>query len=173
MEEKIISSITCELCENAIVSGNDLNDPAMQEHLRTCQACREFAQFQQTMLNLPMPELPTPSFESVLQEMHRRKQQQRRRLHFIAYPLSLAAAAALVIGGIVFQLPGNPEHNSAADYQIFNDSAAFAVALEESSILMAWDQTTHSEQQCIDSMRDAQLGNQAWSIEVFNPYNEE
>ena len=172
MQEKTINHADCEVCEMAIIAGTAKLDEAVQQHLQSCPACQEFARWQDSLLALPPEEHETPSFASIIQENHRRKREQRK-LRLIALPLSIAAAAALAVGGIIFQLPPHTVPGNENDYQLLNDPTLFAAALEESSVLLAWDQATLHEQQCIDSMRAAQDGSKAWSIELFNPYSEE
>lgn len=55
---------------------------------------------------------------------------------------------------------------------IFADDEAFAAALEENTVTLAWDVTSRQEAQCRDSMTAAR-SNTDWSIDYFNPYNEE
>ena len=46
-EKKIFS---CSDCEMAIIAGTAAGDPAAVEHLQNCSACREFAEFQKSVL---------------------------------------------------------------------------------------------------------------------------
>jgi hypothetical protein len=48
-----------------------------------------------------------------------------------------------------------------------------AAAWDESTVQLAWDQTSAYENSCINSMEAARQGAENWSIEVFNPYNED
>ncbi len=188
--------ISCEEAEMAIIDGSAAENPAVQEHLRNCAMCREFAQFQQELLNVePAIASEPPEFAAIKAEAQRRQNNQRRFLRFAVLPLGMAAALTLVLGGIFFhgQLAGTAEKvqqlksNSriaAAEnkshaprdwnefYQLFEDNENFSAALEENTVTLAWDQHSSRELQLRNSLNDARSGDQ-WSIEFFNPYSEE
>lgn len=175
MSEKLKNRAICEQCEAAVIAGTVQNDPVLAEHLRNCPVCREFADFQQTLLDMePAVEKDLPEFAALMQKVHQQKIRSRRNMHFIVWPLSMAAAAAVIIGGFALQLP--PEQTvkkSVGEYKLFEDPAALAAALEESTVLLAWDNASIGEKNCKNSMREARQGAENWSIEVFNPYSEE
>lgn len=175
MSEKLINQISCAECEKALIAGTYADDPAVMMHLKSCPACREFADFQQTLLAVPpVVEHDLPGFESIMQKVRAEKARSRRNLRLIAWPLSLAAAAAVAVAGIVFQLPTAETATAvpSASYQL-DDVEILAAAWEESTVMLAWDQTTAHESRCIDSMQAARQGAENWSIEVFDPYNED
>ena len=180
-----INIMTCSECELAIIEGR-LDDPEVVQHLSACAECREFAEFQQEMLSAEAV-IPgaIPEFSAIKAEADRRARAKRTVLRLIVVPFSMAAAAAVAVTGIFFQnfMPGNPGTKNSSELIItyptayseeyFFDSEEFAYALEESSIILAWDAASHSENQCRDSMSAALYGDAQWSIEVFNPYSEE
>lgn len=175
MSEKLTNKISCAACESAIIAGNIADEPAIQEHLQSCPACREFALFQQTLLAVPpVVKNDLPEFEVIMQKVHAEKARSRRNLRLITWPLSLAAAAALAVGGIVFQLPTAEKNISApVENYFWDDSEILAAAWDESTVQLAWDQTSAYENRSISSMEAARQGSEKWSIEVFNPYNED
>lgn len=186
-----INIMTCSECELAIIEGR-MDDPEVVQHLSACAECREFAEFQQEMLSAEAV-IPgaIPEFSAIKAEADRRARAKHNVLRLIVVPFSMAAAAAVAVGGIFFQnfLPTDsklknnaeivPTVQNVQEYpavfaeDYFFDSEEFAYALEESSIMLAWDAASSSENQCRNSMRAALYGNDQWSIEVFNPYSEE
>ena len=140
MSEKLTNKISCAACESAIIAGNIADDPAIQEHLQSCPACREFALFQQTLLAVPpVVKNDLPEFEVIMQKVHAEKARSRRNLRLITWPLSLAAAAALAVGGIVFQLPTAEKNISApVENYLWEDSEILAAAWDESTVQLAW-----------------------------------
>ena len=62
-EKKIFS---CSDCEIAIIAGTAAGDPAAVEHLQNCSACREFAEFQKSVLAAePVINNDIPKFSAV------------------------------------------------------------------------------------------------------------
>lgn len=176
MSEKIKDQATCEACQLAIASGGNIDDPLLAQHLQDCPECRAFAEFQKMVLSTPLEvERELPEFSDLMQQMHQQKNRSRRFLRMITWPLSMAAAAAVVIGGVVWQIPQEPTVMPGAELEElpWNDSALFAAALEESSVMLAWDQATYNENNSLNSMQAARKGAESWSIEVFNPYSED
>ena len=176
MSEKIKNQATCEACQLAIASGGNIDDPLLAQHLQDCPECREFAEFQKMILSTPLEvERELPEFSDLMQQMHQQKNRSRRFLRTVTWPLSIAAAAAVVVGGVFWQIPREPVMMPGAELEElpWNDSALFAAALEESSVMLAWDQATYNENICQNSLQAARKGAENWSIEVFNPYNED
>lgn len=175
MSEKLTNKINCAACESAIIAGNIADDPAIQEHLQSCPACREFALFQQTLLAVPpVVKNDLPEFDVIMQKVHAEKVRSRRNLRLITWPLSLAAAGALAVAGIVFQLPtAEKDVIISGENYLGDDAEILAAAWDESTVQLAWDQTSAYENSCINSMEAARQGAENWSIEVFNPYNED
>lgn len=175
MSKKLKNRAICEQCRAAVIAGTVQDDAVLAEHLQSCPACREFADFQQTLLDMePVVERELPDFAVLIEKVHQQKIRSRRNMHFIVWPLSIAAAAALMIGGFALQLPTEqPVKKSVSEYKILEDSAVLAAALTESTVLLAWDNASIGEKNCKNSMREARQGAENWSIEVFNPYSEE
>lgn len=176
MSEKIKDQTICEACQLAVAAGGNIDDPLLAQHLQDCPECQQFAEFQKLVMATPLSvERELPEFSDLIQQMHQQKKRSRRFLRMMVWPLSMAAAAAVVIGGIALQLPQTqlPEYGTEPEYPLWEDSALFAAALDESSVMLAWDQTTYNENICHNSMQAARLGAELWSIEVFNPYNED
>ena len=165
--------ISCAACEEIIIAGSVQADPAAQEHLQQCKACREFADFQQTLLQAePLIHNPIPTWESIKAEHARRRRQRSRILRFIALPAAAAAAAMVAIGGFYMQFAGNenPEIIPAAEYGFMADVDTLAAALEESSVALAWDNSRIGEK-ALNSVQAARSGGSQWQIELFDPYN--
>lgn len=191
------TAITCEDCQLAIIAGTADNDPQLQEHLKNCSDCRDFAAFQQEVLTAE-PEISgkIPEFAAIKNAAAQRKRSHNRFLRLAVVPISMAAALTLVLGGVFFHqhLEENDSlvrhhkkikkpHFAAAKhtkkaknlndfYMVLDNSESFAVMLEESSVVMAWDRTSTRETQCRKSMQAARSGDE-WNIEIFNPYSEE
>lgn len=165
----------CQACELAIMSGEVAQNPELAKHLQECPDCREFADFQQNVLSIQLPELPPGPELSVIRQKMLQHQHSRQRLrHVIIYPLATAAAAAVVIAGIMFWHP-EPARPLPEDlYKLTADPELWSAAVDESSVFMAWDQEASSEIICRESVRAA-LQNTPWSIEfeMANFYNEE
>ena len=144
-----------------------------------------------------------PEFSELKALADQRKESSSRFLRLFVVPVSAAAALVLAIGGVFFQMhltktPAKPTvvalrtavpvgekdvkesadiatgEDALPDYlsNIFADSEAFAAALEEHTVTLAWDQTSNREMQWRNSM-SAASSNDNWSIDYFNPYNEE
>ena len=174
MEKMKKANYSCSDCEMAIIAGTAAADPAAMEHLENCSACREFAEFQKTVLAAePVINGDIPGFAQICSM---RKRQQRMRfncLKFIVLPTAAAAALLLTAAGAFFHLQSTPETPaSAAEYAIFADAASFAAMLEESSVTLAWDQAAPREVAACDLVQDLRESAE-WNIEMFNPYNED
>jgi hypothetical protein len=194
--EKISTNIamSCEDCQLAIIAGTDGLDPQVQEHLKNCPDCREFASFQQEILAAePVVNGKIPEFSAIRNAAAQRKASHSRFIRLVAVPFAMAAALTLVLGGVFFhnQLEESgklvyrskkpmEKHRAVQTasrslndyYMMLDDSSSFAEMLEESTVTMAWDQTSVREVQCLNSMQAARSGD-VWNIEMFNPYSEE
>ena len=170
-EKKIFS---CSDCEMAIIAGTAAGDPAAVEHLQNCSACREFAEFQKSVLAAePAINNDIPGFARICSM---RKHQQRMRfncLKFIVLPTAAAAALLLTAAGVFFHWQTDREVPVlTAEYTIFDDAASFAAMLEESSVTLAWDQAAPRENAARNLMQDIRKSAD-WNIEMFNIYNED
>lgn len=174
MEKMKKANYSCSDCEMAIIAGTAALDPAAMKHLENCSACREFAEFQKTVLAAePVINSNIPGFAQICSM---RKRQQRMRfncLKFIVVPTVAAAALILTVAGVFFHWQSTPEVPvPATEYAIFADAANFAAMLEESSVTLAWDQATPREVAARDLVQDIRESAE-WNIEIFNPYNED
>ena len=174
MEKMKNNVFSCEDCEMAIIAGTAASDPAAVEHLESCSACREFAEFQKTVLQTePVITNAIPSFSQITSA---RRQQQKMRfnaLKFIAFPTAVAAAVCLSVGGMFWHMQSDqPENGTYPDYAIFADESTFAALLDENAVTLAWDQATPREAATRDLVQDLR-NNADWNIEIFNPYNED
>ena len=174
MEKMKKANYSCSDCEMAIIAGTAAADPAAKEHLANCSACREFAEFQQTVLAAePVINSNIPGFAQVCSMRKRQQQMRFNCLKFIVMPTAAAAALLLTATGAFFHFQSTPEvPASAAEYAMFADEANFAAMLEESSVTLAWDQTTPRETAARDLVQDLRESAE-WNIEVFNPYSED
>lgn len=192
--EKI--KISCTICEEAVVAGTANSDPSIRAHLAGCPSCREFADFQKDLLALePVIKGNIPEFAEIKRISYKRKDRTRKMLRLVVIPMSIAAAVALCIGTVLFdvqlttvsyepsQQPNSQHYTAAAASPAAPDEIEpvniwpveddmFAAALEENSVTLTWDQPFTGVQICKNSMQDARNGEQ-WSIEVFNPYSED
>ena len=187
-------AVSCEDCQLAIIAGTAGDDPQVQEHLKNCPDCREFEVFQQEMLAAePVITGEIPEFATIKNAARQRKESHKRFIRLVTVPFSMAAAMTLVLGGVFFhnQLeesgktvyrnkkqndkPGAVQTASRSlndYYMMLDDSESFAEMLYESTVTMAWDQTSAREAQCLNSLQAARSGD-VWNIEMFNPYSEE
>ena len=167
-------NFSCEDCEMAIIAGTVESNPAAEEHLANCSACRSFAEFQKSVLQAE-PVLPEniPDFAQICSGYRRQKKIRFNCLKFIVLPTAAAAALLLTAGGVFFHWQSNSYQQMAdTEYAFFADEAAFAALLDESSVTLAWDQTTPGEVAAGNLVQDIRNGSD-WNIEIFNPYNED
>lgn len=173
--EKVKNKIfSCEDCEMAIIAGSHETDPAAAEHLKNCSNCREFAEFQATVLQTePVISGDIPGFAQVRSAQRCQKRLRFRYLKFIVLPTAAAAALCISAAGLFWQMQNSREQTvDDIGYTIFADTDAFVALLEESSVTLAWDQPTQRSTQAGNLMRDLRESSN-WNIELFNPYNEE
>lgn len=173
MSEIKKEQILCSDCEAAIIAGIAGSDPAVQKHLQQCAACREFAEFQAMVLSAELPSAKqAPEYAQIKGALRQHNRLRQNYLRFIVMPTAAAAAAVLAVTGVFWHMGTEKTPPALVEYTIFADSQAFAAALDESTITLAWDQVSSRAAECsasIDAVR--QTGD--WSIEVFNPINED
>ena len=99
MSEKIKDQTICEACQLAVAAGGNIDDPLLAQHLQDCPECQQFAEFQKLVMATPLPvERELPEFSNLRQQVHQQKKRSRRFLRMMVWPLSMAAAAAVVPG---------------------------------------------------------------------------
>lgn len=163
----------CERCEMAIIDGSVMMSAELAEHLQKCPACREFAEFQRSLLKLePAVPEPTVSFASIRRQARRQELLQRRRLKMLAWPLSIAAAGVLAVTGFVMGLRTSaaPEEYAVPAVAAVNWSLSdsdLETVLSGETIQLAWD-TAPGAKRCFNSMSAARDGVDDWSIETFD-----
>lgn len=175
MEKSTEKVFSCEDCEMAIIAGTVESDPAAKEHLATCSACREFAEFQASVLNSePVISGNIPDFARICSARKRQQQIRANCLKFVVLPtVAAAAAVCLAVGGVFFHMQGETAVGQGnLEYTIFADASAFEAVLEESSVTLAWDQVSSRETTTRKLVRDLREAAD-WNIEMFNPYNED
>jgi hypothetical protein len=175
MKEFVNSEISCTECESAIVAGSYNEDPGCVEHIKHCRNCSDFLRFQQDLLQTePVLRRKSPELAVIRQEALRRKKHHRNLLHFTVIPAAAAAMAAVAAGGFYWQMEPLAELELSpvqATYRVFDDDL-FKTTLETSSVTLAWDQSSSSEDEYRKSVRAA-AEMPEWNIEIFNPYIEE
>ena len=173
MKEIKKEQISCHDCEMAIIAGTAEGNAAAQQHLQHCAACREFAVFQASVLAAAdVGKFDPPGFSQISSAMRQQKRLRRNYLRFMVVPMAAAAAAVLAVGGVFLHLRVEKSPVELIEYSLMADSQAFAAALQESTISLAWDQVSSSAAACSASVNDARQSGD-WSIELFNPYNED
>ena len=173
---KTNGTVSCSDCQLALSSGHSKENSAVEEHLQNCAECQEFARFCQDVLNCDLSvNKPIPAWTTIRREAEKRRSAGRRVLRIWLGVGSLAAAAAVAVTGFVLPMqlehtPETPDIQPA--YTLAVDAESLVNAWNDSSMLLAWDQA-ENEVACRSSMQDARMGAEQWSIELFNPYNEE
>ena len=167
---------SCSDSEYAIIAGTAESDPQARAHLQTCAACREFAGFQQMLLAAEVPTAARlPEFAEIRSAAIQQRKQRRRVLKFSYISLGAAAAAAVCIGGVFFNLPevGSGANQLLGNRVYLSEPVDWDAFLEDSSIKMTWDHAGSWEDKCKDSLQAARRGSDQWSIELANFYSEE
>ena len=175
MKEEKFLKVTCDDCEKAIIAGTLQSDPTLMRHLQECESCRSFAEFQIALLSAePVIEREIPTLSAIKSRLELQKKLRARYLRFAVIPTAAAAAAALAIGGAFMQM--ELEHSNTQllpDYTVTLDSESLNNAMNDYSMVLAWDQPSSGENNYVQSFEAAAQAGNNWSIEVFNPYNED
>ncbi len=174
MKEEKFLKVTCDDCEKAIIAGTFQSDPALMNHLQECESCRSFAEFQTALLGAePVIEREIPTLSAIKSRMELQKKFRARYLKFAVIPTAAAAAAALTLGGIFMQMEFERSTQLLPDYTVALDSESLNNAMNDYTMVLAWDQPSSRENNYIRSFEAAAQAGNNWSIEVFNPYNED
>ena len=156
----------CERCQMAASAGTLRDHPDLTAHLRECAECRKFAEFTaRIMACAPVIPERIPTLADIRGAIHRRRLMVR-----VAWPLSLAAAAALMVGAVL-AWPGRP---LPVDERAYIGGLVESVQLENSDyqLSMTWDSVSDGETALKNSLAAAR-GAGDWNIEAFNPVAEE
>ena len=201
MEQRLAICDECQAAIIAGTVQNDPVLSSHLKNCEECQSFAAFYS-EMLAVEPAVDKVDFPEFSELKALADQRKESSSRFLRLFVVPVSAAAALVLAIGGVFFQMhltktPAKPmvvaprtavpvgekAVKESADLagedvlpeelsNIFADSEAFAAALEEHTVTLAWDQTSSREMQWRNSM-SAAGSNDNWSIDYFNPYNEE